>query len=142
MPLDNSFNQDLHESVCQHTSLSLIVQKLVMADNQLFLMATPKETSSAYLHVFHPLTGVSPTSKQIMQDVMKVRDALNSINKGKGVCIPGLAGGCTAGKHHTTRTNKNHGGRREYLEYNPILCNGKMHHDLQTALQYHGGNIV
>ena len=96
MPLDNSLNQDVHESVQKHTvmSLTLCTEWKI---NSLFSMATPKEASRAYRRIFEPMTGMAPKPERIVQDVKKVMNALQVIFDAKGVYVPGLAGGPTPG---------------------------------------------
>ncbi len=51
-----------------------------------------------------PKTGVASKSERISQDVNKVMHALQVIYEAEGVYVPGLAGGHTAGGHHTATT--------------------------------------
>ena len=144
MPLDNSLNQDIHESVRQHTSMSLVIRAVNNSDPRLFSMATPKSTSSAYRRVFDPDVGVSPRPERIVQDINKVRHALKEIYNHKGVYVPGLAGS-TRGHRNTagaTAKNNNHGGIRIRKEYNPLIPDSELHHDLRAALDDNGGNIT
>lgn len=145
MPLDNSLNQDLHESVRKHVSMSLIIRKLDASDPRLFSMATSKLTALAYQRIFHPVTGVSPRPTRIVQDINKVMHALKVIYEHEGVYVPGLAKGSTKGKRNTagaTAANNNHGGIRVRLEYNPQIPDAELHDDLRSALDDHGGNVT
>ena len=73
-------------------------------DNHLITMTTPKEMARSYKRIFDPTTGVAPKSECIFQDVNKVVHALHVIYEAEGVYVPGLAGGCTPGRHHTAMT--------------------------------------
>ena len=100
--------------------------------------------SSAYLRVFDPDTGISPTSKQIVQDVKWVMNAWWAILKAQGVYVPGLAGGRIAGGRHIATIEKNalRGGKRVRMEYNLALNDQEMHADLRAVMDEHGSNIT
>ena len=98
MPLDNSLNQDVHESVRRHCIISLAAKWDDKTDPRLFSMATPKLITSAYKRVFDPVNGVSPRPDRIIQDIKKVVHACKEIHKVNGVFVPGLAGKQVAGK--------------------------------------------
>jgi hypothetical protein len=146
MPLDNSCNQDVHESVRRHVVMSLSVCGNV-ADNdpRRFSTSTPKQGLSAYLRVFDPKTGVAPRPDRIVQDVHKVVNACKEIYKAKGVYVPGLAGGRVAGHRHTAtskKSNNNHGGKRVRLEYNDAINDAAMHEDLRAILDEAEGDTT
>ena len=127
MPLDNSLNQDIHESVRGNVAFSLVLRPFV-GDNdpRLLSMTTPKATAEAYKKINHPVTGISPTPKRIEQDVPNFIPVLWAIYHAKGVYVPGLASH-TPGHRHivTAEKSKNRGGKRTRLEHNPILCGEK-----------------
>jgi hypothetical protein len=54
----------------------------------------------------------------------------------KGVYVPGLANGCTAGHRHTTTKDgkKPRGGKRVRMDYDHALATSDIHNDLLTAL--------
>jgi hypothetical protein len=137
MPLDNSLNQDVHESVRTHVIVSLAAVSDDKRDPRLFSTATPKLGSSAYRRVFCPETGVSPRPDRIIQDVHKVVHACKEIHAAKGVYVPGLAGGRVPGHRYTStskKTSENHGGRRQKKQYDPASLESHLHTDLRTLL--------
>ncbi len=91
MPLDTSLNQDIHESAKKHNLISMAICTHGVANNRLFSMATPKEAARCYKSICNPITGVVPTSQQILQDVNKVITALHAIYDAEGVYALGLA---------------------------------------------------
>ena len=93
MPLDNSLNQDTHESVHRHVIMSHSGCKYGEKDPRIFLLATPKEGASAYTRVWDPVNDVAPPSERIIQDINKAVMAMKTIHEAKGVFVPGLAGG-------------------------------------------------
>jgi hypothetical protein len=136
MPLDNSLNQDLHESTKKHNLLSMAIHTHGVSDERLFLMTTPKEALRCYKRILDPLTGVVPTSERILQDVNKAINALQVIFEAEGVDVPGLADGRTAGHRHTTTDagKKPRGGKRVRTEYIYSQATSDIHPDLLTAL--------
>ena len=54
-------------------------------------MATPELAAKTYKRLLHPITGVAPTSKRILEDVSGVWLAMNIVCEQKGVYVPGLA---------------------------------------------------
>ncbi len=107
-------------------------------------MSSPRKASRAYLRVFDPDSGVSPTSKRIVQDVKRVMNAWWAILKAQGVHVPGLAGGRIAGGHHVATIERNAlpGGKRVRMEYNLALNDQEIHADLCAVMDKHGGNIT
>ena len=75
MPLDTCLFQDVKESVRKHVAMSLTIREPGVKDDRLFLMTTPKDAWRAYSRVFDPQTGVAPTSKQILHDIHRVKNA-------------------------------------------------------------------
>ncbi len=104
----------------------------------------PREASCAYLRVFDPDSGISPTSKRIVQDVKQVMNAWWEILKAQGVYVPGLAGGRIAGGRHVAMIERNalRGGKRVKMEYNLVLNDQEIHPDLCAVMDKHGGNIT
>ncbi len=96
------------------------------------------------MHVFDPDTGVSPTSKCIVQDVKRVMNAWWAILKAQGVYVPGLASGRIAGGCHVATIERNAlcEGKRVRMEYNLALNDQEMHADLCAVMDKHGGNIT
>ena len=144
MPLDNSLNQDVHESVRRHTVMSLTIRDRDNKDDRLITMTTPKETARSYKRIFDPTTGVAPKSERILQDVNKVVHALQVIYEAEGVYVPGLAGGRTPGGHHTATTEgkKARGGKRTRMEFHQALRYDNILPELWVALVESGGSIT
>ena len=84
MPLDTHLNQDLHTSHDYHAT---ITQHLNDDDPRKFDGSTPKRLSSSYLRLYHPETGVAPTSNRIIQDVTRVLSSLEKVLDAKGCII-------------------------------------------------------
>ena len=75
----------------------------------------------------------------------KVVHACKEIYKARGVYVPGLANGRTAGHSHTAtaeRMSNNHDGKRDWMEYNTALTEEEMHEDLKAALRGCGDSIT
>jgi hypothetical protein len=145
MPLDNSLNQDIHEAARDHASKSIPLRQFTNPDDpRLFSLSTPTLTAKTYIKLTHPVTGVTPVSNRICQDIHKWPYAVTEIRKAKGVYVPGLAGNRTGGKRNTASTvrNKNHGGARTRKEYNPALTDDKTHPDLLELVKEHGDNLL
>ena len=93
MPLDNSLNQDLHESVRQHVALT---QSLDNDDVNKFDISTPRRGSRAYHRVWNSpeaegAIGSAVSSRRIVQDTNKVLQALFIIRDNNGAAVEGLA---------------------------------------------------
>ena len=84
MPLDTHLNQDLHSSHDFHATLS---QDLPDDDPKKFDGSTPKRLSESYHKLFHPQTGVAPSSSRIKQDVSRVLQSLESVLAADGCII-------------------------------------------------------
>ena len=54
-------------------------------------MATPKLAAEMYKRLLHPVTGVTPPSKRILEDVSGVWLAMEIVCKHKGAYVPGFA---------------------------------------------------
>ena len=144
MPLDTCLFQDVKESVRKHVAMSLTIREPGVKDDRLFLMTTPKDAWHAYSWVFDPQTGVAPTSKRILHDIHRVKNAWWEIFKAEGVYAPGLAGGRIARVRHveTTERSKRCGGKRVRMEFDLALDMLHRHVDLRQAWDEHGGDIT
>ena len=131
MPLDNSLNQDLHEGVRFHVSVSTMYFERGETDPRIFLLTTPAQVSSAYERGWE----IFPFDKRIIQDIKRVDGAHFAIVEHEGVYVEGLAGS-TKGKRHTSRSGRTEtrGGRRVRGEYDPSKFESKLHPDLRDAL--------
>ncbi len=90
MPLDNMLNKDNKKSVDRQ----VVVSNAICGDKndkRVFSLTTPKEGSRAYDRIFHPVTGVAPTSDRIIQDIDRVFTSKRKIFAAKGAHVPGLA---------------------------------------------------
>ena len=144
MPLDTCLFRYVKESVQRHVAMSLTARCLNVKDDCIFSLLLPREASCAYLRVFDPDSGVSPTSKRIVQDVKQLMNAWWAILKAQGVYVPGLAGGYIARGRHVARIERNalRGGKRVRMEYNLALNDQEMHADLRAVMDEHGSNIT
>jgi len=84
MPLDTHLNQDLHSS---HDFHATVTQDLIDDNPRKFDGSTPKRLSGSYHRLFHPETGVAPSSKRIEQDVSRVIGSLELVLSAKGCII-------------------------------------------------------
>ena len=84
MPLDTHLNQDLHSS---HDFHSTVTQDLPDDHPQKFDGLTPKQMSDSYHRLFHPDTGVAPSSDQIIKDVNRILQSLESVLQAEGCLI-------------------------------------------------------
>ena len=84
MPLDTHLNQDLHSSHDFHVTLT---QDLPDDNDKKFDGSTPKRLSQSYHKLFHPQTGVAPSSIRIQQDVSRVLQSLESVLAADGCII-------------------------------------------------------
>ena len=66
MPLDNSLNEDIHQSARLHVVVSRSRIKYGDKDPRLFSFATPKEVAKVYNRLFHPETGVVQKPERIV----------------------------------------------------------------------------
>ena len=94
MPLDCHLNQDLHLS---HNYHATITQHLEDDNPMKFDGSTPKRSSHSYHRLFHPETGVAPTSNRILQDVTRVISSLEQVLDAKRCII-----------NETKRTSRRH----------------------------------
>ena len=85
---------------------------------------------------------MAPCHEGIVEDVSRFIHACKEIHKAKGVYVPGLAGGRTAGYRHkssTEKTSSNHGGRRKRKDYNHEANESHIHPDLRELMDESGG---
>ena len=121
MPMDVSLNKDMHESVTRHCVLSRALLKRMdrLFDERAFSLSTPKEGSRAYLQIYHPESGIAPTSKRIAQDIEGVQIAMEKICEAEGAFVPGLA--ARSGKRYIKDlSGKKSGGARVRGKSNPL----------------------
>jgi hypothetical protein len=101
MPSICSLNSDVKTAVDSHL---LFTCDFDDDDERNFSMSTPLRGSSAWHRLLHPETGGVPSSKRIVQDVLKVVvDSINEIRRQDGIAIDGL--GDQRGKRHTDFTH-------------------------------------
>ena len=109
MPLDNSLNKDIHDSVDFHCLLTNHLQE----DNiKKFSMATPKQGTSAYCRLIDPVDGLAPPPHRIVQDCEKVLRSLKAIYDVNGAIVTDENRVHRPGNRHTAIKN-NHGGVRK-----------------------------
>ena len=84
MPLDTHLNQDLHSS---HDYHSTVTQHLEDDDPRKFDGSTPKRMSDSYHRLFHPDTGVAPSSDRILEDIQRVFHSLKLVHAAEGCMI-------------------------------------------------------
>ena len=84
MPLDTHLNQDLHSSHDYHAT---VIQHLEDDDRRKFHGSTRKQMSDSYHRLFHPDTGVAPSSDRIMEDVSRVFHSLYLVHDVEGCMI-------------------------------------------------------
>ena len=112
MPWDNNLNQDVHLAVDRHVSCTSLFKK---EDEQKFLLATPLQASYAYRRLLHPVTGIVPSSKQIVEDIDKVFVNLQKIYECKGIKDTALAK--RSGKRWESAGEERRGGKREKQQF-------------------------
>ena len=131
MPLDAHLNQDVHSSHDFHKILS---EDLPENDPKKFSGSTPHRLASSYLRLFHPITGVTPSSKRIIDDVTRVIDSLEKVRGAQG-CIIDESSAKRKGRRYEASGLTTRGGKRtkqsqnEYLRYLQKQCN-EVHDDL------------
>ena len=145
MPLDNSCNNNVHESGRLHVVCSRSGVKYMSKDQHLLSFATPNEVSCVYRWIFHSETGVPLWPEIIVQDVHKAIRAMGVIMETKGAYVPGLVGGCIPGGWHMQteeKTSSNWGGPREKLDVKDRLDKEGVHVDLTSLLNDPERNIT
>ena len=88
MSWDNSLNKDTHECTNWHIQLTTDYDD---DDARKFSLSTPKRGSSAYRRLLHPVTGVVPSSKRILQDCDLVYLSMRAVLEAKGCAISELS---------------------------------------------------
>ena len=104
MPLDASLNWDIDSSLNMH---SLLTAHLDKTHKYKFRKDTPNEISKAIMKICHPVTGVVPTSKRIIEDCRRVVKSAMTIVKAGGKIVPGLV-------NRNGHRNKRNIGRKYY----------------------------
>ena len=116
MPWDASLNRDSHKTVRKHYVLSRATLKRQgkssKDDERHVSMATPELAANSYKHILHPVTGISPTSKRILEDISGIWLAMYIIHDAKGVYVPGLAKRSGWRYMWGPKINRIHGGPR------------------------------
>ncbi len=83
MPLDAHLNQDVHAS---HDFHKCITAHLDEDHPNKFSGSTPLRLVSSYQRIFHPTSGVAPSSNRIMEDITRVLNSLEKVRGARG-CI-------------------------------------------------------
>jgi len=142
MPLDNCLNKDLHELVARHVLMSR-ASAINKDDPRIFSLSSAKKVSHAYRRVWCPTTGCGPPSYRIVQDIMKVVDAMKKIFDQKGAFVPDLAQ--RPGERHIINQLKSKiwGGKRTKSEAMHILFADRddLHSELKAILAEEQGGM-
>ena len=89
MPWDTSLNRYAHKTVRRHCVMSRATLKRQgkssRDDVRHFSMSTPELAAQTYKRLLHPITGVAPSSKRILEDVSGVWLAMKIVYE-KRVC--------------------------------------------------------
>ena len=110
MPLDCSLFADVDRAAGFHINLTRHLKAGDAGFEKKFSRATPASSSSCYLRLLHPETGVAPSSERIIQDVTRCFDKhLRAIYEANGKCVPNL--GSRNGHRRVAYVN-NRGGFR------------------------------
>jgi hypothetical protein len=80
-------NMDIHSSAGYHIA---ITAHLAKNDPKKFTFSTPKEVSSAYLHLVDDVTGNAPSSHILLQDCDKWEISLEKIRQAGGNIVEGF----------------------------------------------------
>ena len=83
MPLDAHLNQDVHSSHDFHKTL---FDNLSENHPKKFSGNTPYRLAFSYLRLFHPVNGITQSSKRIIKDITRVLDSLEKVRGARG-CI-------------------------------------------------------
>lgn len=107
--LDSNLNEDTHKSIDMHVRIT----EMLDSDNKRkFSIATPKRGTHAYLRIFHPVTGVSLSSKRILEDNSNVLKAMKKIVEAKGTVIEDM-NYCTGRRRKAGGKSSKWGGSRK-----------------------------
>lgn len=91
MPQDCSLFKDIDDAVARHIAVTCWMPKDHPNYNLRFSRSNSKISRSTYFRILDPETGVSPSSRRIVQDVDRCwTDHIRAIVKAKGCCVPGL----------------------------------------------------
>jgi hypothetical protein len=131
MPLDNNLNQDLHTDVNRQIAATMMLEE---DDIRKFSTSTPNRLTDAYLRVWE---SVGPTSKRIIEDVLKVGPSWEEIRQNKGSYVDNVH---RSGKRQqmkavasaSSKTQK--GGARKRTLPTSEYGNSRLHPDAQNAL--------
>ena len=125
-PLDNSLFRDFRLNLSLNVAASWFLEK---NDPKKFSLATPNDISKAFVRLWDPTHGTSPTSTRIMQDVHRIPKSLFKIAELNGKIVPGLANRNGHRKEKTEKTSKN------FYKQNMTLEEMGIHHSLVDNLQ-------
>ena len=84
MPWDTHLNQDVHSS---HDYHAVSTAHLPEDHPNKFSGSTPRRMAKSYKQILDPITGVSPTSPRIIQDVQRIIASLWLVYEAKGILI-------------------------------------------------------
>jgi predicted flap endonuclease-1-like 5' DNA nuclease len=87
MPHDSSLNWDVE---CSNNMHVILTSHLPYDDKRKIRKDTPNEIVKAITKLCHPVTGVVPTSRRIIEDVYRVVHCLKEIVKAGGGVVPNL----------------------------------------------------
>ena len=88
MPLDNSLFRDFRTSMDRHIGITSI---LSIKDPLRFSKATPIEVMKTVNRLWDPVTGVSPRSDRIVQDIQRLKENFLLIVEADGAIVDGVA---------------------------------------------------
>ena len=88
MPQDNSLFCDFRCSFDTHVTLTCLLPKY---DIRRFSKAAPRLIQSAVKRLWDPDDGVAPSSKRIVQDILRLAENLQIIVENYGAVVPGVA---------------------------------------------------
>jgi len=128
MPLDNSLNNDLHESNRRHIAWT---SRLEIDDPRKFDLSTPIRGTHAYTRIWND---VCPSSRRILQDVNKVFTSMETVRKAEGVRVNGV-GECHGGGRDHRMTNPGRRGGYRPRTSDPMDYSSKweIHPDTREA---------
>ena len=98
MPLDASLNWDIDCSLYMHV---LWTSHLENTNPLKFCKDNPGQISKAILKLYHPETGIVPSSKRIVEDCERIVKSAMTIVKAGGGIVPGL---CNRNGHRNKAT--------------------------------------
>jgi hypothetical protein len=133
MPLDNNLNQDLHTDVNRQVAATMVLDE---DDERKFSTSTPNRLTTAYLKVW---TLVGPTSKRIVEDVLKVIPSWEEIQQNNGGYVDKINRNgkrkAMASSALTSSSQKTQqGGARKRILPEREYGDARLHPDAQTVL--------